>query len=58
MMVGQKKANTRLDVDELGVWSQEWNDLSKDNYREEYHKHFPPSEPVEDCDDRNILYGM
>ncbi|KAI6085531.1 Fructosamine kinase-domain-containing protein [Hypoxylon rubiginosum] len=43
---------------ELGVWSQEWNDLSKDNYREEYHKHFPPSEPVEDCDDRNILYGI
>ncbi|KAI1763057.1 Fructosamine/Ketosamine-3-kinase [Hypoxylon sp. FL1150] len=42
---------------ELGVWSQPWNKINN-TYREEYHKHFPPSEPVEDCDDRSALYGV
>lgn len=50
-------ANVRSDVDELGVWRQPWNKINSD-YRDEYHKHFPPSDPVEDCDDRNALYAM
>ncbi|KAI4863931.1 Fructosamine kinase-domain-containing protein [Hypoxylon rubiginosum] len=42
---------------ELGVWRQPWNKINSD-YRDEYHKHFPPSDPVEDCDDRNALYAI
>ncbi|KAI0180633.1 Fructosamine kinase-domain-containing protein [Hypoxylon sp. FL1284] len=41
---------------ELGVWRQDWNNINS-AYRQEYHKHFPPSEPAEDCDDRNALYA-
>ncbi|KAI1770439.1 Fructosamine kinase-domain-containing protein [Hypoxylon cercidicola] len=42
---------------ELGVWRQPWNKINSD-YRKKYHTHFPPSEPVEDCDDRNALYAI
>ncbi|KAM0287281.1 hypothetical protein ACHAQH_000595 [Verticillium albo-atrum] len=41
---------------ELGVWRQPWNDLGKE-HRARYHEFFPPSSPVEDCDDRNALYA-
>ncbi|KAI2612028.1 Fructosamine kinase-domain-containing protein [Hypoxylon fragiforme] len=41
---------------DLGVWRQPWNRIDG-TYRTEYHKHFPPSAPQEDCDDRNALYA-
>ncbi|EEY14404.1 conserved hypothetical protein [Verticillium alfalfae VaMs.102] len=41
---------------ELGVWRQPWNELGA-AYRARYHEIFPPSSPVEDCDDRNALYA-
>ncbi|CRK19651.1 hypothetical protein BN1708_012712 [Verticillium longisporum] len=41
---------------ELGVWRQPWNELGA-AYRARYHEFFPPSLPVEDCDDRNALYA-
>ncbi|KAI2615256.1 Fructosamine kinase-domain-containing protein [Hypoxylon sp. NC1633] len=42
---------------DLGVWRQPWNKINK-AYRMEYHKHFPKSQPEEDCDDRNALYAV
>ncbi|KAI0382769.1 Fructosamine kinase-domain-containing protein [Hypomontagnella monticulosa] len=42
---------------ELGVWRQPWNKIGE-AYREEYHKHFPKSQPEEDCDDRQALYAV
>ncbi|KAI0840366.1 Fructosamine kinase-domain-containing protein [Hypoxylon sp. FL0890] len=42
---------------ELGVWRQPWNKIGEE-YRTEYHKHFPKSWPEEDCDDRNALYAV
>ncbi|OTA95658.1 hypothetical protein M434DRAFT_9512 [Hypoxylon sp. CO27-5] len=41
---------------ELGVWRQPWNKIGEE-YRTEYHKHFPKSWPEEDSDDRNALYA-
>ncbi|PNH37113.1 hypothetical protein VD0004_g9658 [Verticillium dahliae] len=41
---------------ELGVWRQPWNELGA-AHRARYHEFFPPSSPVEDCDDRNALYA-
>ncbi|XXH04482.1 hypothetical protein Hte_010898 [Hypoxylon texense] len=42
---------------ELGVWRQPWNKINS-AYRKEYHHYFPPSEPAEDCDNRNALYAI
>ncbi|KAI1378472.1 Fructosamine kinase-domain-containing protein [Hypoxylon crocopeplum] len=42
---------------ELGVWRQPWNEINE-AYRAAYHKHFPKSQPKEDCDYRNALYAV
>ncbi|KAK0732425.1 Fructosamine kinase-domain-containing protein [Apiosordaria backusii] len=42
---------------ELGNWHPERNRFGKEFYQE-YHRHIPKSDPVEDYDDRNVLYGL
>ena len=43
-------------IDELGVWRQTWNEISKP-YIIRYFESFEPSPPEEDWDDRNALYA-
>ncbi|KKA23751.1 hypothetical protein T310_2203 [Rasamsonia emersonii CBS 393.64] len=43
---------------ELGIWRAERHELRAEIYREEYFRHMLPSEPVEECDDRNRLYSV
>ncbi|KAL2151692.1 hypothetical protein VTH82DRAFT_6790 [Thermothelomyces myriococcoides] len=43
---------------ELGNWRPERNRFKEGGYFEEYHRHIPRSEPVEDYDDRNALYAL
>jgi hypothetical protein len=38
------------------VWRQPWNEIGE-AYREEYCKHFAPSYPQEDFEDRGMLYA-
>jgi protein-ribulosamine 3-kinase len=42
---------------ELGMWRPERFEMRTD-YIEEYFQHFPPSPPVEDWKDRNLLYSL
>ena len=41
---------------DLGIWRSDRHYMQNPSYREEYQKHFPPSEPVEEWDDRYRLY--
>ena len=43
---------------ELGNWRAPRHRLSAKAYVESYKEHFPPSEPVEEWDDRNRLYSL
>lgn len=42
---------------ELGIWRAERHRLRAEEYRNEYFKNYEPSEPMEECDDRNRLYS-
>ncbi|TAQ88368.1 hypothetical protein B7494_g3317 [Chlorociboria aeruginascens] len=42
---------------ELAPWGCPRHKIGK-KWREAYHRHFPPSEPKEDVDDRNLLYSI
>lgn len=41
---------------ELGIWRTEHHRMKAKAYRKEYLRNFPPSEPVDEWDDRNRLY--
>jgi fructosamine-3-kinase len=41
---------------EMGMWRCGNHAMSDGRYREEYFRNYPPSEPVEEADDRNRLY--
>ncbi|KAL2192359.1 Fructosamine/Ketosamine-3-kinase [Corynascus similis CBS 632.67] len=43
---------------ELGNWRPGRNRFKDGGYFEAYHSRMPPSEPVEDYDDRNALYAL
>lgn len=44
---------------ELGQWRADFClQICKPIYTEEYRKHYPPAEPVEEFDDRNQLYNL
>lgn len=43
---------------EVGMWRCAHHKLTDDAYRREYFRHFPPSEPREEADDRNRLYSI
>jgi fructosamine-3-kinase len=43
---------------ELGIWRCEHHEMHGEEYRREYLRHFPPSEPVDEFDDRNRLYSV
>ncbi|KAI8628878.1 vegetative incompatibility protein 4 [Xylariaceae sp. FL1651] len=42
---------------ELGIWRTERHQLRAKIFRREYARHFNPSEPEEEWDDRNLLYS-
>ena len=42
---------------ELGIWRAERHQLKAKPYRREYLRHYEPSEPEEEWDDRNRLYS-
>ena len=42
---------------ELGMWRPQ-RYLLRTDYVEEYFRHFPPSSPAEDWEDRNLLYSL
>ena len=44
-------------VGELGKWRPERFSIGQ-QYMEEYHKLIPKADPVDDWEDRNILYSM
>ncbi|KAL8807731.1 MAG: hypothetical protein Q9182_000542 [Xanthomendoza sp. 2 TL-2023] len=46
-----------LQADELGSFCVPRYKLGR-QWLEEYHKHFPASEPQEDAEDRNLIYSM
>jgi hypothetical protein len=41
---------------ELGIWRTEHHRMKAKAYRKEYLRNFPPSDPVDEWDDRNRLY--
>ncbi|KAI5918753.1 Fructosamine/Ketosamine-3-kinase [Camillea tinctor] len=43
---------------EIGIWRCKHHRMNDEKYRREYFKNFPPSEPVEEFDDRNRLYSV
>lgn len=43
---------------EVGTWRCAHHQMTDDAYRREYFRHFPPSEPREEADDRNRLYSI
>lgn len=45
-----------MSTDELAVWRQPWNEIGA-LHRAAYCEHMAPSEPVEDFEDRGILYA-
>ncbi|KAK8036163.1 hypothetical protein PG993_008777 [Apiospora rasikravindrae] len=42
---------------EVGIWRCAHHKMTDEKYRREYFKHYPPSEPREEADDRNRLYA-
>lgn len=42
---------------ELGIWRAQRHELRDEAYRREYFLRVEPSEPKEECDDRNLLYS-
>ncbi|KAK7959154.1 uncharacterized protein PG986_004008 [Apiospora aurea] len=42
---------------EVGIWWCAHHRMADAKYRREYFKHYPPSEPREEADDRNRLYA-
>ncbi|KAK7993895.1 hypothetical protein PG989_007276 [Apiospora arundinis] len=43
---------------EVGIWRCAHHKVTDEKYRREYFKHYPPSEPREEADDRNRLYSV
>ncbi|KAK9418707.1 putative protein-ribulosamine 3-kinase [Seiridium unicorne] len=43
---------------EVGIWRVAHHQMTDEKYRREYFKNYPPSEPVEEVDDRNRLYAV
>lgn len=43
---------------EVAIWRCEHHQMTDPVYREVYFKHYPPSEPVSEADDRNRLYSV
>ncbi|KAK4170983.1 Fructosamine kinase-domain-containing protein [Triangularia setosa] len=43
---------------EIGNWRAARHRLSRKEYVDEYKRYFPPDEPVEEWDDRNLLYSL
>ncbi|KAJ1323889.1 protein-ribulosamine 3-kinase [Microdochium nivale] len=43
---------------EIAIWRCAHHQMTDEKYRREYFKHFPPSEPREEADDRNRLYSV
>lgn len=43
---------------EVGIWRCEHHKMKSQEYRNEYFKNLEPSEPIEEYDDRNRLYGV
>lgn len=43
---------------ELSIWRCAHHQMYDSRYRNEYFKNFPPSEPVEEADDRSRLYAV
>ncbi|KAK8062924.1 vegetative incompatibility protein 4 [Apiospora hydei] len=42
---------------EVGIWRCAHHRMADERYRREYFKHYPPSEPRREADDRNRLYA-
>ncbi|KAK8136999.1 Vegetative incompatibility protein het-e-like protein, partial [Apiospora sp. TS-2023a] len=42
---------------EVGIWRCAHHRMTDEKYRREYFRHYPPSEPREEADDRNRLYA-
>ncbi|KAI1336663.1 Fructosamine/Ketosamine-3-kinase [Xylariaceae sp. FL0016] len=42
---------------EVGIWRCAHHEMTDEKYRREYFRHYPPSEPREEADDRNRLYA-
>lgn len=45
-------------LDELGNWRPTRNKFKDGGYFEAYHAHIEKTEPKEDWNDRNLLYGL
>ncbi|KAK7994995.1 hypothetical protein PG990_013768 [Apiospora arundinis] len=43
---------------DVGIWRCAHHKMTDEKYRREYFKHYPPSEPREEADDRNRLYSV
>ncbi|KAI1323762.1 Fructosamine/Ketosamine-3-kinase [Xylariaceae sp. FL0255] len=43
---------------EIAIWRVAHHKMTDDKYRNEYFKHFPLSEPIEEADDRSRLYAV
>jgi len=43
---------------EVAIWRCAHHQMTDEKYRREYFKHYPPSEPQEEADDRNRLYSV
>lgn len=43
---------------EVAIWRCAHHQMTDEKYRREYFKHYPPSEPQEEADDRNRLYPV
>ncbi|KAI1306240.1 Fructosamine kinase-domain-containing protein [Xylaria venustula] len=43
---------------EVAIWRVAHHQMTDERYRREYFKNYPPSEPLEEADDRNRLYSV
>ena len=57
VLISARVANGIL-LDELGNWRPVRNKFKDGGYFEAYHAHIDKTEPKEDYDDRNALYGL